>query len=62
MKARGYQLRELNVESSPTDTVLLKSVNPAGTVPTFDVSGRILVGYDATILDQAIANAAKKVR
>ena len=62
MKARGYQLQELNVEQSPTDAVLLKSVNPAGTVPTFDVAGRILVGYDPTILDQAIANAAKNVR
>ncbi len=62
MKARGYRLQELNVEASPTDAVLLKAENPAGTVPTFDVSGRILVGYDPTILDEAIANAAKKVR
>jgi hypothetical protein len=62
MKARRYTLRELDVEASATDKVLLQSVNPSGTVPTFDVAGRVLVGYDVNILDDAIEEKALKGR
>lgn len=63
LKARGYALREFDVEASATDRVILESVNPSGSVPTFDVDGRVLVGYDAAVLDQAIeAKALKKAR
>ncbi len=63
LKGRGYLLREFDVEQSATDRVILESVNASGTVPTFDVDGRILVGYDAAVLDQAIeAKALKKSR
>jgi hypothetical protein len=37
-------------------------VNPSGTVPTFDVAGRVLVGYDVNILDDAIEEKALKGR
>jgi glutaredoxin len=62
MKARRYSLRELDIEASATDKVLLESVNPAGSVPTFDVAGRVLVGYDVNILDRAIEEKALKGR
>ncbi len=58
MKARGYKLTELDVEASPTDKVLLQNINPAGTVPTFDVEGKVLVGYDRQVLDRTIEDLA----
>jgi len=56
----GVQVSTLDVEASPTDKVLLTSVNPAGTVPTFDIGGEIIVGYDRSLLEEAVDRAAKK--
>lgn len=60
LKTRRYSLKELDVEASATDKVVLESLNPAGTMPTFVVDGRTIVGYDRTVLDEAIAKAATK--
>jgi glutaredoxin len=60
MRTRRYSLKEFDVEASPTDKVVLKSLNPAGTMPTFVVDGRTIVGYDRTVLDEAIEKAATK--
>lgn len=62
LKSRRYALRELDVEASATDKVLLQSVNPAGTVPTFDIAGRVLVGYDVNIINDALEQQALKGR
>jgi glutaredoxin len=56
----GVQVNTLDVEASPTDKVLLTSINPAGTVPTFDLGGEVLVGYDRSLLEEAVDRAAKK--
>jgi len=58
LKARGYRLTELDVEASPTDKVLLQNLNPAGTVPTFDVEGKVLVGFDRQVLERTIEDQA----
>jgi len=58
LNQQGNPLHELNIDASPTDKVVLKSVNPAGTVPTFDVEGKILVGYDRQVLDKTIEGLA----
>jgi glutaredoxin len=62
MRGRRYAVREVDIEASATDKVLLQSVNPAGTVPTFDVGGRVLVRYDVNVLNDAIAEKALKGR
>lgn len=59
-QTKRYQVHEVDVDASETDKVLLKSVNPAGSVPTFDVEGKILVGYDRAALDGVITKIAKK--
>jgi glutaredoxin len=56
----GVQVSTFDVEASPTDKVLLTSINPAGTVPTFDIGGEVLVGYDRSLLEEAVDRAAKK--
>jgi len=60
MQKNGWRLRELDVGSSETDLVLLKSLNPTASVPTFDVAGQVLVGYDRDALAAAVEAEAKK--
>ncbi len=60
LKMKGYAFIELDVDQSETDKVLLKSINPGGGVPTFDVQGKVLVGYDRQILDKEIEKQAAK--
>ena len=58
LKGRRYPLTEFDVEKSATDKVVLESLNPQGTMPTFVVDGKTIVGYDRTTLDSAIEAAA----
>jgi len=56
---RNYNFQEINVDKSETDAILLKSLNPAGSVPTFDVEGKVLVGYNRSTLDKEITRVGK---
>jgi len=58
LKGRRYTLTEYDVEKSATDKVVLESLNPQGTMPTFVVDGKTIVGYDRATLDGAIEAAA----
>jgi glutaredoxin len=60
LRSRRYPLTELDVEASPTDKVVLESLNPAGTMPTFVVDGKTIIGYDRSVLDEAIQKAAMR--
>jgi glutaredoxin len=60
MRRRGYKVRELDIDASATDKVLLQSINPLGSVPTFDVDGKVLVGYDRNVLEETIEAAARR--
>ncbi|MBK8942754.1 MAG: hypothetical protein IPM79_35450 [Polyangiaceae bacterium] len=60
MKSRGIPLKEVDVDASATDKVLLESINAAGSVPTFDVAGKVLVGYEPNVLLSAIDKAATR--
>lgn len=60
LQKNGWRLRELDVGASETDLVLLKSLNPTGSVPTFDVVGQVQVGYDRDALAAAVEAEAKK--
>ncbi len=60
IKGRGYRLAELNVETSPTDKVVLESLNPAGTMPTFVIDGKTLIGYDRVVFEERLEAAARK--
>jgi len=62
LKNRKYKLTELDIDASPTDKVLLEAVNPAASVPTFDIAGKVLIGYDRQSLDRAIEDAAIALR
>lgn len=58
--SKGISLRVLDIEKSETDKILLRSINPAQSVPTFDVEGQVLVGYSERALEEAVLRAAEK--
>lgn len=55
----GYPFVEHDIERDPQAAVFFVAVNPRGSVPTFDVGGRIVVGFDPDQLRAAIAEAAE---
>lgn len=60
LNSRGIPVKEVDIDASGTDKVLLESLNPAGTVPTFEIGGKVLVGYEPNALLAAIDKAATR--
>lgn len=58
LQSRRIPVTEVDIEASPTDKVVLESKNPAGSVPTFEIDDKLLIGYDVNVLDTAIETAA----
>jgi glutaredoxin len=56
----GYDFVEHDVERDPRAAVFFVAVNPRGSVPTFDVGGQIVVGFDPDQLRAAIAATARE--
>ena len=54
----GYDFVEYDVETDVRAVRLMRSVNPRGLVPMFEVGGRILIGFSPTALREAIRRAA----
>jgi len=59
LSAEGYKFTDLDVEASKTDSIVHRSLNPRGSVPTFDVEGTVLVGFDERRMLQAIKSKAE---
>ncbi|MFK7991928.1 MAG: glutaredoxin family protein [Sandaracinaceae bacterium] len=55
---RGIPFRELDVERRPSAAARHAMLNPARTVPTFDIEGRVLVGFVASDVRTAIDRVA----
>lgn len=55
---RGYNFVEHDIERDPRAAVYFVAVNPRGSVPTFEIDGRILIGFDPDQLSAAISEAA----
>jgi len=53
-----YRYAEYDIDQSETDKVEMQSLNPAMTVPTFDVGGVPVIGFDPVALDTAITRVA----
>lgn len=58
MVARGLSFDELDVEASSENARRLREVNPRGGVPTFDVDGDVVVGFDERRLVDALQRAS----
>lgn len=60
LERRGYHYDMHNVEIDVRAGRELRSANPRGSVPMFDVDGRILIGFEPALLRDAIERAASQ--
>lgn len=60
LETGGYEFTEFDVETNPRAGRILRSLNPRGTIPMFDVDGRILIGFEPTMLKDTIRTAAEE--
>jgi glutaredoxin len=58
LDAGGYRYRWFDVDRDVQARVRHRWLNPSGSVPTFEVAGRPLVGFDGSQLRDAVASAA----
>jgi glutaredoxin len=62
IRQQGMPLTELDIDASPTDKVLLQAVNPALSVPTFELGGKVLIGYERSVLEETVDQIARPSR
>jgi glutaredoxin len=62
MKAQGIAYEERNVEGSREYGRAMHAINPRGSVPTFDVDGDILIGFNENGLVEAMTRAAQRAQ
>jgi glutaredoxin 3 len=60
MAASGVPYEERNIESSTTNADKNRSLNPRGSIPTFDVDGEVMVGFSEPDLVAMIERAAQR--
>lgn len=60
LERRGIPYDERDVEESPAAAARNRMLNRAGTVPTIEVEGTVLVGFSADELRTAIDRAAQR--
>ena len=58
MSEQGIAYEERDVEASPENARRMRAINPRGSVPTFDLDGRVLVGFSEPALASALRHAS----
>jgi glutaredoxin 3 len=60
MRDQGIAYHEVDVDQRAGALAQLQTLNPRRSLPTFDVDGQILVGFEETRLRSAIDQAARR--
>lgn len=60
MDREGIAYHEIDVDRQSDAIAQLSMLNPRRTLPTFDVEGQVLVGFDQVALTSAIDGAARR--
>ncbi len=60
MTGKGVRFEERDVESNPANLADCQRLNPRCSIPTLDVGGEAVVGFDEATLRAALQRAAKK--
>lgn len=60
LDANGIRYEEIDVDRRPGARDQLAALNPRRTLPTFDIDGDVLVGFDPDRLGSAITTAASR--
>jgi glutaredoxin len=61
MRGQGITYHEVDVDRRAGALAQLQMLNPRSSLPTFDVDGQIIVGFEETRLRNAIDDAARRV-
>jgi hypothetical protein len=59
MRDQNISYHEIDVDQRPGAMGQLAVLNPRRTLPTFDVQGEVLVGFEPGALESAIRGAAR---
>jgi glutathione S-transferase len=62
MKTQGIPFEERDVETSATYAREMRAINPRGGVPTFQIDGQVLVGFDARQVTATTEREAERRR
>ena len=62
LRAGGYRFVEHDVEVDPAAAAVVAAVSDPGTVPTFDIDGQLVVGFDPTLLRYVLRVAVERRR
>jgi glutaredoxin 3 len=57
---KGIRFESHDIEADPSARSRQRALNPGGTVPTLDVDGEVLVGFNARHITSAIDRAARR--
>lgn len=60
LRSQKISYREVNVDRDKAGASELRRHNPRGSIPTFNIDGRILVGFSSAALTTAIATARQR--
>ncbi|MEY2931241.1 MAG: hypothetical protein RL033_1990 [Pseudomonadota bacterium] len=56
---RGIRATEYDIENNAAARLRQRQLNPRGTIPTVDIEGQVLVGFNAKSIEAAIDRAAR---
>jgi glutaredoxin len=56
---RGIRATEYDIENNPAARLRQRQLNPRGSIPTVDIEGQVLVGFNAKSIEAAIDRAAR---
>ena len=62
LESEHIAYHDIDVDRQPGSITQLQVLNPHRTLPTFDVDGQVLVGFDQVALTSAIDGAARRHR
>jgi len=57
--AHGIQAKELDIDKDPRARARHRKLNPKGALPTIEVDGQVLPGFDAQRLERSLDRAAR---
>jgi glutaredoxin len=60
MQQRGIEFEERNIDADEDALARRDEINPLHSTPTFEIDGRVVVGFSEQSLEEAIDEAAAK--
>lgn len=59
LRKRKYTFTDFDIDKSETDRIQMRALDPSGTVPTLDIEGTVLVGFDRQEFESTVRRIAE---